>query len=45
MRIARFTAGGDPQFGVVTVDVDEHGIPVEYRGGEIPAPDQRRSYS
>ncbi len=27
MRIARFTAGGDPQFGVITGEVDEHGIP------------------
>ena len=25
MRIARFTSGGDPQFGVVTGDLDEHG--------------------
>jgi 2-keto-4-pentenoate hydratase/2-oxohepta-3-ene-1,7-dioic acid hydratase in catechol pathway len=25
VRIARFTAGGDPQFGVVTGDLDEHG--------------------
>ena len=25
MRIARFTAGEDPQFGVVTGDLDEHG--------------------
>ena len=29
MRIARFTAGEDPQFGVVTGEVDEHGIPDE----------------
>ena len=29
MRIARFTTGEDPQFGVVTGDVDEHGIPDE----------------
>ena len=27
MRIARFTTGGDPQFGVVTGDVDDDGIP------------------
>jgi 2-keto-4-pentenoate hydratase/2-oxohepta-3-ene-1,7-dioic acid hydratase in catechol pathway len=25
VRIARFTTGGDPQFGVVTGDLDEHG--------------------
>jgi 2-keto-4-pentenoate hydratase/2-oxohepta-3-ene-1,7-dioic acid hydratase in catechol pathway len=25
VRIARFTAGGDPQFGVVTGELDEHG--------------------
>ena len=25
MRIARFTAGGDPQFGVVSGELDEHG--------------------
>jgi 2-keto-4-pentenoate hydratase/2-oxohepta-3-ene-1,7-dioic acid hydratase in catechol pathway len=29
VRIARFTAGEDPQFGVVTGEVDEHGIPDE----------------
>ena len=29
MRIARFTTGDDPQFGVVTGDVDDHGIPDE----------------
>jgi 2-keto-4-pentenoate hydratase/2-oxohepta-3-ene-1,7-dioic acid hydratase in catechol pathway len=29
VRIARFTTGEDPQFGVVTGDVDEHGIPAE----------------
>jgi 2-keto-4-pentenoate hydratase/2-oxohepta-3-ene-1,7-dioic acid hydratase in catechol pathway len=29
VRIARFTTGEDPQFGVVTGDVDEHGIPDE----------------
>ena len=29
MRIARFTVGEDPQFGVVTGEVDEHGIPDE----------------
>ncbi len=29
MRIARFTTGDDPQYGVVTGDVDEHGIPSE----------------
>jgi 2-keto-4-pentenoate hydratase/2-oxohepta-3-ene-1,7-dioic acid hydratase in catechol pathway len=29
VRIARFTAGEDPQFGVVTGDVDDHGIPDE----------------
>ena len=29
MRIVRFTAGEDPQFGVLTGDVDEHGIPDE----------------
>lgn len=27
MRIARFTTGEDPQFGVVTGEVDENGIP------------------
>ncbi len=27
MRIARFTAGQDPQYGVVTGEVDEHGLP------------------
>jgi 2-keto-4-pentenoate hydratase/2-oxohepta-3-ene-1,7-dioic acid hydratase in catechol pathway len=27
VRIARFTTGEDPQFGVVTGEVDEHGIP------------------
>jgi 2-keto-4-pentenoate hydratase/2-oxohepta-3-ene-1,7-dioic acid hydratase in catechol pathway len=27
VRIARFTIGEDPQFGVVTGEVDEHGIP------------------
>ena len=27
MRIARFTTGDDPQFGVVTGDLDEHGEP------------------
>lgn len=27
MRIARFTAGEDPQFGVVTGEVDDNGIP------------------
>ena len=25
MRIARFTTGEDPQYGVVTGDLDEHG--------------------
>ena len=29
MRIARFTTGEDPQFGVVTGEVDEQGIPDE----------------
>ena len=29
MRIARFTTGEDPQYGVVTGDLDEHGEPVE----------------
>lgn len=29
MRIVRFTTGEDPQFGVLTGDVDEHGIPDE----------------
>ena len=29
MRIARFTTGDDPQYGVVTGDVDELGIPDE----------------
>ena len=29
MRIARFTAGEDPQYGVVTGDVDDNGIPDE----------------
>ena len=29
MRIARFTTGDDPQYGVVTGDVDELGIPSE----------------
>jgi 2-keto-4-pentenoate hydratase/2-oxohepta-3-ene-1,7-dioic acid hydratase in catechol pathway len=29
VRIARFTTGEDPQFGVVTGDVDDHGIPDE----------------
>ena len=29
MRIARFTTGEDPQYGVVTGDVDELGIPSE----------------
>ncbi|MCZ4498319.1 MAG: 2-hydroxyhepta-2,4-diene,7-dioate isomerase [Marmoricola sp.] len=29
MRIARFTTGEDPQFGVVTGEVDENGIPDE----------------
>jgi 2-keto-4-pentenoate hydratase/2-oxohepta-3-ene-1,7-dioic acid hydratase in catechol pathway len=29
VRIARFTTGEDPQFGVVTGEVDEHGIPDE----------------
>ena len=29
MRIVRFTSGEDPQFGVLTGDVDEHGIPDE----------------
>lgn len=29
MRIARFTTGEDPQYGVVTGEVDEHGIPDE----------------
>jgi 2-keto-4-pentenoate hydratase/2-oxohepta-3-ene-1,7-dioic acid hydratase in catechol pathway len=29
VRIARFTSGEDPQFGVVTGEVDDHGIPDE----------------
>jgi 2-keto-4-pentenoate hydratase/2-oxohepta-3-ene-1,7-dioic acid hydratase in catechol pathway len=29
VRIVRFTAGEDPQYGVLTGDVDEHGIPDE----------------
>jgi 2-keto-4-pentenoate hydratase/2-oxohepta-3-ene-1,7-dioic acid hydratase in catechol pathway len=29
VRIARFTTGEDPQYGVVTGEVDEHGIPDE----------------
>jgi len=29
MRIARFSAGGDPVYGVVTGEVDEHGQPDE----------------
>jgi 2-keto-4-pentenoate hydratase/2-oxohepta-3-ene-1,7-dioic acid hydratase in catechol pathway len=29
VRIARFTTGEDPQYGVLTGDVDEHGIPDE----------------
>ena len=29
MRIARFTTGEDPQYGVVTGDVDENGIPAD----------------
>ncbi len=29
MRIARFTTGDDPQYGVVTGDVDDLGIPAE----------------
>ncbi|HEY6932689.1 MAG TPA: fumarylacetoacetate hydrolase family protein [Marmoricola sp.] len=29
MRIARFTTGEDPQFGVVTGDVDDRGIPAD----------------
>ena len=29
MRIARFSAGADPLYGVVTGDVDEHGQPAE----------------
>ena len=29
MRIARFTTGEDPQYGVVTGDVDELGIPAD----------------
>jgi len=35
MRIVRFTAGEDPQFGVLTGDVDEQGIPDE--GAKIVA--------
>ncbi len=27
MRIARFTTGDDPRFGVITGDIDDHGIP------------------
>ena len=29
MRIARFTTGDDPRFGIVTGDVDDYGIPDE----------------
>jgi 2-keto-4-pentenoate hydratase/2-oxohepta-3-ene-1,7-dioic acid hydratase in catechol pathway len=29
VRIARFTTGDDPRFGLVTGDVDDHGIPDE----------------
>ncbi|MEP9381281.1 fumarylacetoacetate hydrolase family protein [Nocardioides sp. KR10-350] len=29
MRIARFSAGGDPQFGIVTGELDEYGQPEE----------------
>ncbi|MGA8995596.1 MAG: fumarylacetoacetate hydrolase family protein [Nocardioidaceae bacterium] len=29
MRIARFTTGEEPQYGIVTGDVDEHGLPAE----------------
>jgi len=29
VRIARFTTGEDPQYGVVTGDVDELGIPAD----------------
>ena len=29
MRIARFTTGEEPQYGVVTGDVDELGIPAD----------------
>ncbi len=29
MRIARFTTGEDPRFGIVTGDVDDYGIPEE----------------
>ena len=29
MRIARFTTGGDPQFGIVTGELDEYGQPAE----------------
>jgi len=29
VRIARFTSGGDPRFGIVTGDVDDYGIPDE----------------
>jgi 2-keto-4-pentenoate hydratase/2-oxohepta-3-ene-1,7-dioic acid hydratase in catechol pathway len=29
MRIVRFTTGEDPQFGVLTGEIDEHGIPDE----------------
>ena len=29
MRIARFTTGEDPQYGVVTGDLDEFGQPAE----------------
>ncbi|MFP5310790.1 MAG: Rv2993c-like domain-containing protein, partial [Actinomycetes bacterium] len=29
MRIARFTTGEDPQFGVVHGDVDDLGIPAD----------------
>ena len=29
MRIARFTTGDDPQYGVISGDVDELGIPAD----------------
>ena len=29
MRIARFTTGDDPRFGIVTGDIDDFGIPDE----------------
>src|SRR4029078_4443783 len=33
VRIARFTAGDDPQYGVVTGEVDDNGVPDDDCGG------------